>query len=311
MLKIFSGSSNKPLAEKVCKILKTTLSSIELHVFPDGEKRVRVIDSVVGQDCVVIQSTSKPVDENYMELFFIVDALRRSGAKTVTVVIPYLGYQRQDHVFRDGEAVSLGVIIKNLEGLGVGKIISFDLHSIKIPELFNIPVSHLSALPLFAEKIKKMVNGPASRQGGQGSMVDCSLVSPDMGGVRRIKKLSELLENMSYVTIVKNRDLNTGEVSTEKIDGKVFKRAVIVDDMISSGKTIVAAAQLLKDNGAEEISVMATHPVFSEGCSDLLQNSIVSRVLVTDSIDIPKEKQFPKLEVLSIADMIVREIDGR
>src|SRR3989338_8012806 len=155
-MKVFSGSSNKPFAEKVAKSLNTSLSPLEIFIFPDGERRVRVIDRMVGQDTVVVQSTSPNPDTAYMELFFIVDALKRSGAKSVTAVIPYLGYQRQDHVFRDGEAVSLEVIIETLESVGMDKLITFDLHSIKIPELFSMPIVHLSALPIFAEKIRQL-----------------------------------------------------------------------------------------------------------------------------------------------------------
>lgn len=296
------------MAEKICKALATSLLPIEITVFPDGEKRIRVKDRVIDKDTVVVQSAATPADQNYMELFFIIDALKRSGAKSVTAVIPYLGYQRQDHVFREGEAVSLDVVIKIIESLGVSKVVTFDLHSIKIPELFNIPLMHLSALPLFAEKIKKMVNGPASRQGGQLSTVNCSLVSPDMGGIRRIKILSELLGDIPYAAIVKNRDLETGEVTATKIEGEVQKSAVIVDDMISSGKTMVAAAQLLAEKGAEEIIAIATHAVFSGDVGETLQNSVISKVVVADTIEIPKEKQFPKLEVLSVADIIAKEL---
>lgn len=306
--KVFSGSSNLPLAQKVSKNLGLKLSPLEITVFADGEKRVRVVDNVVDIETVVVQSTAAPADANYMELFFIIDALKRSGAKSVTVVIPYLGYQRQDHVFRDGEAVSLGVVIKAIESLGASKVITFDLHTVKIPELFRIPVSHLSALPLFAEKIKKMANGSPRVEAGQLSIVNCSLVSPDLGGVRRIKLISEMLGNMPYAIIVKNRNLDSGEITAEKIEGKVFSKAVIVDDMISSGKTMVAAAELLKESGAQEIIAMATHAVLSSGSPEVLQNSIISKVFVTDTIAIPEQKKFPKLEVISVADIIAKEI---
>src|SRR3990167_4703863 len=172
-MKIFSGSSNKPLAQNLAKALKIRLSKLEIHIFPDGEKRIRVIDKVVDEDCVVVQSASTYADINYMELFFIVDGLKRSGAKSVTAVVPFLGYQRQDHVFREGEAVSLEVIIKTLEAVGMNKLITFDLHSIKIPELFKIPIVHLSALPIFAEKIKELFS----------DFEGCVLISPDMGGI--------------------------------------------------------------------------------------------------------------------------------
>ena len=188
--KIFSGSASKTLAEKVCSILGIQLSSLEIKVFSDGEKRFRVLDSVLDKDCIIFQSTSTPVDENYMELFFIVDGLKRSGARSITLVMPYFGYQRQDHIFREGEAVSLEVIVKIIESLGVSKVISFDLHSIKIPELFKIPFSHLSALPIFAKEIEKL---------GLENEKTC-LVSPDMGGIRRIEQMTSLT-GLPFLTI--------------------------------------------------------------------------------------------------------------
>ena len=298
------------MAEKVARQLNTSLSPLEIFIFPDGERRIRVIDSVVGQDTVVIQSASSMPDVYYMELFFVVDALKRSGAKSVTAVVPYLGYQRQDHVFRDGEAVSLEVIIKTLESVGMNKLITFDLHSIKIPELFKIPITHLSALPIFAEKIKQIAKHARLPH----ALQDTILVSPDMGGIRRIKILSEMLSSMPFISIVKDRDLVTGNISSNKIDTnspdfkKEVKRAIIVDDMISTGRTIDAAADLLVKHGIEENFVFATHPVFSNAYKSILQNSKVSKVFVTDTIDVPEDKRFGKLEVLSVSKMIAEEL---
>ena len=291
-MKIFSGSSNKPLAEKVAKDLNADYSLLDIFVFPDGERRVRVVDRVVGENAVVFQSTSTPPDQNYMELFFILDALKRSGASNVTAVVPYLGYERQDHVFRDGEAVSLEVIIETLERVGADKFVAFDLHSIKVPELFSIPVLHLSALSLFAQKIKNI----------EGDIV---LVSPDMGGIRRIKELSESLGNIPYATIVKNRDLETGNISDSSMEGDVSgKTAVIVDDMISTGRTIIAAEEILLKNGAKNVITFATHAVFSQDAKSVLKNSRSDRVYVTDTIFIPKEKRFEKLEIIPVGKTI-------
>src|SRR5579863_10485444 len=164
-------------------------------IFPDGERRVKLNADVVEEDTIVIQSTSTPVDQNYIELFFIIDALKRSGAHSITAVIPYLGYQRQDHVFRDGEVVSLDVMIRFLESLKVDKVIAFDLHSIKIPELFHIPVVHLSALPIFAERIKSKAFNKLSDD-REDLLKDTILVSPDMGGLRRIEQMSQMLDGM-------------------------------------------------------------------------------------------------------------------
>ncbi len=294
-MKIFSGNSNKPLAEKTAKKLGANLSPLEIHIFPDGEKRIRLLEKVVGENCAVIQPTSPDPDRNYMELFFIVDALKRSGAKSVTAVIPYLGYQRQDHVFRDGEAVSLEVIATLLKWGGVDEIIAFDLHSIKIPEIFKIKLTHLSALSLFAERISKMGR-------------DIVLVSPDKGGIRRIKILSAMLGNLPYAVIEKDRDLATGEVTVSGINGKVKENMIIVDDMISTGGTIVTSANLLRSKGARKIFVFATHAVFSQDSPKILGNSALRKVFVTDTINIPKEKRFPKLKILSVAEMIVAEL---
>lgn len=297
-MKIFTGSSNKPLAKKISEELHVPLSDAELFTFPDGEKRVTVPVDVVGQDCVVVQPTSPPVDSNLMELFFMIDALKRTGALKVTVVIPYFGYERQDHVFRDGEARSLEVVSKILAVLKVDRVIALDLHSIKIPEIFTVPVTHLSALDLFAKNIKEM--------GWEGK--DTVLVTPDMGGIRRIEILSKMLGNMPHVSIEKNRDLDTGNIESNVFHGTLKKQAVIVDDIIASGKTIVAATNLLMDNGVEDVLVMASHAVFAPEAPGLLQNCKASKIFVTDSISITKSGQFPKLEILSVASLVAQSL---
>lgn len=293
---IFSGSSNKPLAQKIAQHLHIELSPIDIHIFPDGEQRIRVGEHVLDQNTIIVQSAGMPTDQNYMQLFFAIDALKRSGAKSVTAVIPYLGYQRQDHVFREGEARSMEVIGAILLSLGVDRVIAGDLHSVKIAEIFKIPLLEVSALPLFAQKIKE----------NKWDDTRTVLVSPDMGGVRRIKKMSELLGGMPFVTIEKNRDLETGTISAGLVQGEIKKRALIVDDMISSGATIIQAVNLLKERGAQDFFVFATHPVFCENAALLLQNSSIEKVFVTDTIAVPKEKQFKKLEIISVGALIAK-----
>lgn len=297
-MKIFSGSANRPLAEKIATKLCLSLSPIELHTFPDGEQRVMLAEKVVGEDVAIVQPTGIPTDNNYMELFFIIDAARRSGAKSVTVVIPYIGYQRQDHVFRSGEARSLEVVIRFMEQAGGTRFIAVDVHSIKIPELFIKPITHLSALPLFAKQIKELGF----------TKEDTVLVSPDMGGLSRLGKLSTLLDDIPQVAVEKNRDLASGHVTADTVHGEVKKRALIVDDMISSGKTIVMACDMLTQKGVEEIYVFATHPVFSEKAPELLQASLAKKVFVTDTIFVSKFSQFPKLEIISVADLIAEQL---
>lgn len=314
-MKLFSGSSNTPLSEKIAEVLSLSLSPIETMIFPDGERRVKLNESVVEEDTVVIQSTNTPVDQNYIELFFIIDALKRNGAKSVSAVIPYLGYQRQDHVFRDGEVVSLDVMIRFLESLKVDKVIAYDLHSIKIPELFHTKITQLSALPLFAERIQsKPFNTLVDSDNPDDFLKDTILVSPDMGGLRRIEQMSEMLRDMSWIATVKDRDLRTGDITIKAFEGPFSpsdlpgKRALIVDDMISSGNTVVQSAQLLKDNGVVSCDVFATHAIFSEEAPELLQDSSIDRVYVTDTVFISKKKHFPKLHVLSVAETIAKEL---
>lgn len=294
-MKIFSGSAGRQLGSAVARGLGIGLSEVEHHVFPDGEQRIQLRDDIVDQDVVIVQSTGMPTDQNYIELFLLLDGATRNGAKSVTAVIPYVGYSRQDHVFRTGEARSLEVMINAIEVNGATRVIGFDFHSIKTPELFTLPVTHLSALPLFAAEIKK--NGWIDN--------DTVLVSPDMGGLRRLSQLSEMLGSMETTSVEKNRDLTTGNIDASGVHGTIKKRCLIVDDMISSGKTIVQAAKILIEGGAEEVSLFATHAVFSEDAPKILQESAVKKVFVTDTISVPESKRFEKLEVLSVAEPIV------
>jgi len=294
---IFSGSSNKPLAQKIAHHLGKKVSLAEIFVFPDGEKRITIKEKVLDETAVVIQSTNTPADTNYMELFLLVDALKRSGAEFVKLLIPYMGYQRQDHIFRDGEGVSLEVMAKILQTVGVSEVFSFDFHSIKIPEIFTIPTHNLSALSVFAQKIKEEFSGK-----------EPILVSPDMGGIRRIKEISEML-NLPYVTIVKDGDLNTGNICDSKLNGEVSgKQALIVDDTIATGDTMVYAVDLLIKNGATKVFAFATHAVLADEANKVLEESRIEKVFVTDTVEVPEKKQFAKLEILSIADVTAKAL---
>lgn len=296
---IFSGTSNPALAKKIAGNLKTKLSSLEIYKFPDKEVRVRVLEKVLGKHTIVVQSTGVHPNHYYMQLFFILDAIKRSGGSDVTLVIPYLGYQRQDHIFRSGEAVSLEVIVNLIKAMKVDRVISFDLHAPRISEFFvnrKIKIDHLSALPVFADEIRKIAKK---------SFNDIVLVSPDMGGIRRIKILADLLEDrIPCISIEKNRNLNTGEIESTKINGEVKKTTIIVDDVISTGKTLIAAADLLKKNGASDIYVMATHGIFAGDAPIALQNSIIKKVIISDTLEIRPKRRFDKLHILSVSSLI-------
>jgi ribose-phosphate pyrophosphokinase len=296
-MKLFSGSSHKALTESIGQVLGTSVSPIEMFIFPDGERRIRILEPVVDEECVIVQPTSSPADMNYMELFFIANALKRGGAKSITAVVPYLGYQRQDHLFREGEAVSLEVIINTLESVGIDRVVTVDLHSVRIEQAFSLELFHVSALYLFSQLITD-----------KGWTSDTVLVSPDKGGARRVKLLSESLDNLPYAVVEKTRDLATGAIATLSIEGPIAKRAIIVDDMISSGATVMKAAELLKQKGVEEVVVFATHGIFASGASRDIQASAVDTVFVTDTVLLPEVKKFDKLEILSVAALLAGEL---
>ena len=294
---LFIGDlDNRGLSEKLAEKFGAKLIYPDKHIFPDGEMRLRIPEKLADKKVTFLKSHVAPIDSSILETCFLIDLLKRNGAGLVTGIIPYLGYMRADHMFRTGEGVPLEVVISMLEGAGLYRAVLVDPHSIRIPDLFHIDVLNLSALQVFAEKIKAMNLAKGSY----------TLVTPDMGGIRRIKIISKMLGNAAYAAIDKERDLETGEVEAERVEGKVSKTCFIVDDMISSGGTIIKALDALKTLGAEKIYVMATHAVFSDDAPEHLQKSLAEKVFITDSIAVPKTKEFEKLEILSIADLIAK-----
>lgn len=320
---------NKSLSESIAQKVSIPIIYPEITVFPDTEQRIRIkAESVSGQKVYLVKSIEQPVDSSIVQLTFTVDALIRSGADKIIGIIPYVPYMRADHVFRTGEAVPLEVVISMIQDSRLNEIIIVDLHSVKIPEMFKIPVHDLSALSLFAQKIKEITRPtPEGRteqsegarlqaiaqtgveKAGVNMHSDITIVSPDMGGIRRLKILDELLGGgVNQVIINKDRNYESGEVRVAEYEGEIRGKCFVVDDIISTGKTMVQAIDTLDQGGAEEVFVFATHPVLSENASELLSGSKAQKIFVTDSIPVPQEKRFEKLEILSIADLIAREI---
>ncbi len=292
----FGDPQNASLSEGLASNLKTTLNFPEVTVFADGERRIRLTEEVVDEHVVFVKTASvtPSLDSYLIETAFLIDSIKRSGASSVTGIIPYIPYSRADHVFRTGEAVPLEVVINLLENAGLTKIIFVDPHTIKMPEMFKIDVVNLSALPLFAEKIKEI---GFDRE-------NSVIVSPDMGGLRRMEQLSEMLDKLPFTSIEKERDYDSGSIKASAVHGEIKKTCFIIDDMISSGKTMVQAIEKLHEGGAENIYAFATHPLLSGNASEILQNSHVKKVFVTDALPIPEEKKFEKLEVLSLSKLI-------
>lgn len=290
--KIFTGNSNTPLSSEIARQLGQNLSKVEIIRFADSECRVRIEEDVEDQYVFIIQSLSNPVDENLIELLLLGDAVKRGEARKVIAVLPYHGYARQDRVHRSGECLSSAVVTKLVESVGFDKIVTVELHSDAILGFFKIPLIHLSGLSLFKTEIEKMKN-------------DVVIISPDAGAVKRSQVFAEDLD-LPLALIEKKRDLDQPhKILSMKVVGEVKdKIAFIVDDVIVSGGTLVNAAYLLKQKGAKQVIAAATHADFVGGANKILQDSPIDRVWVTDTIPVPEDKKFAKLQIFSIATII-------
>ncbi len=294
---LFSGSSNTPLALEVAKILGITLGKVDLARFADGELRPWIQEDIRDKTVFVLESLSYPMDEHVMEMVLMGDAIRRMAPKTMVAVIPYMGYSRQDKLHREGEPVSARVIAKFLEVSQFNEMICVDLHNDAIVGFFQVPVTHIFALPILAEEVKRM------------NLANGVIISPDVGGVKRARNLAYLLD-MPMVVMEKRRALDKYDTSELfQIIGDVKgKDAIIVDDIISTGGTTVKGAMSLKEAGAVSVQVMTTHGVLAGDAMSNLMNASLERVVVTNSIDIPKDKRFPKLHIVSIAPLLADAI---
>lgn len=298
-LKLFALSSNKELAEKVAKTIGISLGKSTVRQFSDGEIQVNIEESIRGNHVFILQSTSSPVNDNLMEILIMVDALKRASAETVSVVMPYYGYARQDRKARSREPITSKLVANMLAVAGVDRLLTVDLHAAQIQGFFDIPVDHLMGAPLIADYFV--------RRGMCGS--DYVVVSPDHGGVTRARKLAQFLQTPIAI-IDKRRNvnkMNTSEVMN--IIGNVSgKTCILIDDMIDTAGTIAHAADALAEAGATAVYASCTHPVLSGSALDNIQNSAIKKLVVLDTIDLPEEKLIDKIEQISITDLISEAI---
>ena len=297
-LLLFSGSSNLDLSEKVAKHLGVELSPIMLDVFSDMEKRVRIKRSVRGKDLFIIQSTSTPGADNLMELLMIVDAARRASVKSITVVTPYFGFSRQDRKTESRTPITSKLVANLLVTAGIDRLITMDLHSGQIQGFFDIPVDNLYASPVLVDNLIE-----------EGYKDDgCVIVSPDAGGVQRARAYGKLL-NCSIAMVDKRRpEANIAKVMNVIGDVK-GKKAVIVDDMIDTAGTLTIAAEAILDMGAVEVISVATHGILSGSALDSIEKSQLSKIFITDTIDVrDKVKKCSKLSLLSVSRIIANSI---
>lgn len=291
-MKIYSGSSNIPLAKKLSKSMGIPLGKVELNKFTNNECKVWVKDKV-SEEVIILQSFSNPVDYHIIEFCLLADALKRQGAEKITAIIPWLGYSKQDKVFRPGEPLSVKVIAKIIQTTPIKKIITFDLHNPAIMGFFETPLKNINASGLFLDyfntKLKKN---------------DYIMISPDAGAVKASTQFANNL-NIPIAYLNKKRDLKTGKVIIEGIDRSIKdKDIIILDDMIVTGSTLISASKYLKNIGAKSITVTATHHLFLNGVQQKLEKSGINTFLITNSIKKPDNLVSKNLQVFNIDKMI-------
>jgi ribose-phosphate pyrophosphokinase len=291
-LKIFAGSANRPLAEAIAKYLKKPLGKATWTPFPDGESFVKINEDVRGRDIFIIQPTCAPQNDNLMELLLFIDAAHRASAERITAVIPYYGYARQDRKDEGRVPISAKLVANMLEAAGADRILTVHLHAYQVQGFFDIPVDHMLPEPVFAAFYRKM------------AIKNLTVVSPDVGNVKTARNYSQILGGA--LAIIDKERFSGTEVRAGNLIGTVEGRNVlIVDDMITSGGTIAKAAHLLRERGARDIYVAATHAVMCENAVARLSESPVKLVTVTDTIPLCEEARRLKIiKQLSLAGLL-------
>jgi ribose-phosphate pyrophosphokinase len=297
-LLLLSGRSHPELTDEIAACLGVEPTPTTLYDFANGEIFVRFLESVRGCDAFVVQAHTAPINQWIMEQLIMVDALKRASAKRITVVAPFFGYARQDKKSRGREPISARLMADLFLTAGADRIMAVDLHTAQIQGFFDGPVDHLFALPILASYVEDKLD-----------LSQVTVVAPDAGRVRVCERWTDRL-GCPLAIIHKRRDPDVAnKVKILEVVGQVAGRTcIIVDDMIDTGATIVNAAEALFEQGAAQVIVTATHGVLSGPAVDLLKNSRISEVIVSNTLPIMNEKRFDKLTVLSIAPLIARAI---
>lgn len=297
-LQIFTGNAHPELAQEIVEFLGIELGKAKVSKFKDGEVRLEINESVRGNNVFIIQPTCAPVNENLMELLIMVDAIRRASAKSITTVIPYYGYARQERKQKPREPISAKLVANLLTAAGADRMVTIDLHTSSIQGFFDIPVDHMPAVPLLADYYRKK------------QLENVVVVSPDIGGVTRARNMAERL-NCNLAIIDKRRpEPNKSEIMG--IIGDVRgKNVIIVDDMIDTAGTITNAANFLSaEAGANEVYACCTHAVFTPPAVERIQQSSIKEMLITNTIPLTEEeKQCAKIQTVSIAPLLGRTIE--
>jgi len=292
-MKLICGNANRPLAKAIADYLDAPLSNVEIERFADDELFVRIDENMRGQDVFMIQSTSKPANDNLMELLICMDALTRASARRITAVIPYFGYARQDRKVGGRTPITAKLVANLIAGSWAHRVLTLDLHAGQIQGFFDIPTDNLFATPVFERDIRQSYD-----------VKDLMIVSPDVGGVVRARALASRLG--ADIAIVDKRRPRAGVSEVMNIIGDVEgRRCIIFDDIIDSGGTLCNAAAAIKDAGAAEVSAYITHGVLSGKAIERIDASVLSELVVTDSINVTdKTAASAKVRALSVAPLL-------
>ncbi|MGE4357629.1 MAG: ribose-phosphate diphosphokinase [Candidatus Omnitrophota bacterium] len=294
-LAIFTGNAHPLLAKEICEILNVPLGDMLVSRFSEGEIRVKVNENVRGKDVFLIQPTCPPSNENMMELLIIIDAFRRASARRITAVLPYFGYSRQDRKDQPRVPITAKLVANLITTAGADRVLTIDLHAGQIQGFFDIPVDHLFAVKVFEEYIKKE------------GIKDLVVVSPDVGGIKMARAYAKRLS--ANLAIVDKRRINPEETEVMHILGEVEgKNAVIVDDLIATGGSLIEASLALKNAGAKRVYGAVTHPVLSGDAVKRIERSPLEKLFVTNTIPLSPEKKSAKIQVLSIAPLLAEAI---
>jgi len=294
-LQVFAGNAHPTLATAIMRELDAPLGRTVVGTWRNGETRVKLDENVRGSDVFIIQSMCNPVDHHIMELLLMIDAVRRASAARITAVIPYYGYAKQEKKTSGREPISAKLVANLIVTAGADRVLTMDLHAPAIEGFFDIPVDHLRAAPLLARRFKRETLGTIVA------------VSPDAGGVARAEEFRSRVGG-SLAIISKQHPRPDATEVLEMVGDVEGKVAVIVDDMISTGGTLVLAAELLKERGAAEVHAAATHGIFASDALNLIAASPISRLFITDTIPVPSENPRDLLEVVTVAPLLAEAI---
>ena len=288
-IKIFSLNSNPKLAKEIADYVGVELSKCQVTRFADGEVQINIDETVRGHSVFIIQSTNKPVNENYVELFIMIDALKRASAQSINVVMPYYGYSRQDRKAASRQPISAKLMADLLQVAGANRVICMDLHADQIQGFFDIPIDNFRALPIFAEYF---VNK---------HLEDVVVISPDHGGTTRARRLADAID--APIAIIDKRRPKPNVAQVMNLIGEVEgKNCVIIDDIVDTAGTLVAAVNVLKQKGAKSVYCCCTHPILSDPATERIANSALSEFVTTNTIALDDDiKQKARIVQLSVA----------